>query len=378
MKLKYLLFFYHANVGRSETECTINSHLIDQLYNSIDFILQPTVNVVNRMSKLIATESQTPYYKVPYDGAPSSDNTTRQLLWADSFSANSFNEVHSPYGIALSAENGFLQMYAYKASADKIIMSYREIDKNPKVGLPLNYYDNIDQITGKPLGQPDNTTFPVFNTTARPWYINAINNFNRPVWTVYNSLTLGSIAINCARAVSRDITYVSFAEYAFKYFDNYLSKFGGAYSVAYIMNSDSGLLYATSRNIFLNLSQSAISSSDPYISSSSKYIFDNKITSDTDRFVSALGFSIQARFYTSSDPGLKLTLVSTSSEAVLLTESSTENEGKIDIIYDISIAVLVFVFLSFLIFCFVSYNLYCNRNKTSLASRDAKAANSNL
>jgi hypothetical protein len=140
------------------------------------------------------------------------------------------------------------------------------------------------------------------------------------------------------------------------------------------MDTKWGYLYATSRGFELDLKQYATTSPDSYIAASARYIRDNGITTDTDRWVPELGYAIQTRFYTSPDGGLKWTLVSTTSDGAVVMDSSTDSDDKIDIIYDISIAVLAFVFISFLIACYSTYNLISNPKTSSLASSDSKRA----
>jgi hypothetical protein len=331
------------------------------------------------MSKLISTDPAMRYYVAPYIGEPTSENSTRQLLWADCFAGNSFNEVHSPSAVALAGPNGWLQMYAFRKTSNQFIMTFREQDKVAKTKQPLLYYYNVNPITGIPPAQtPDNTTTPDFVGQTRPYYVNATKANGKNVWTVHTSNGVGGIVANHAKQTNitsggTTFTYVPFAQYNFQYFDDLLASYSGSYLVAYIMDTDWGYLYATSRNFDLNLTQFALSSPDSYISASARYIRDNGITTNTDRWVPELGYSIQVRFYNSPDPGLRFTLVSAASDGAIVTSSNDETDDKIDIIYDISIAVLVFVFLSFLIACYSIYSIRNNPKTTSLASRDAKA-----
>jgi hypothetical protein len=334
------------------------------------------------MSKLISTEPFERYYVASYIGEPLSEEPTRQLLWADCFAANWFN-VHSPSAVALAGPNNWLQMYAHRKTKNEYIITHRKQDTVPFTIQPLNYYYNIDQ-NGIPQpdgtsSSPDTTTTPNFNTSMRVYYVNAFNAGDSVlVSTIYSSKGVGGIVINFAKRTDITVlgtlqTYVPFAEYNFKYFDDLLASNAGYYLVAYIMDTKSGYLYATSRNFDLNLTQFATASPDSYISASAKYIRDNGITTDTDRWVPELGYAIQTRFYTSPDGGLQWTLVSTTSEGAVVMDSSTDSDDKIDIIYDISIAVLSFVFLSFLIACYSMYYT-CNQKTTPLGSSDSKRA----
>ena len=364
--------------------CILQVRFIDQIFNSIDFILQPTINTVHRMSKLISTTPFERYYIAPYSGEPLSENSTRQLLWADCFAANWFN-VHSPSAVALAGPNNWLQMYAHRKTKNQYIITHRKVDTVPFTIQPLNYYYDIDQ-----NGLPSNTTAdtqttPDFNTSGRVYYINATKSTvpvgpdGNPsiVSTIYSSKGVGGIVINFAKLTNISVagviqSYVPFAEYNFKYFDDLLAENAGSYLVAYIMDTKWGYLYATSRGFELDLKQYATTSPDSYISASAKYIRDNGITTDTDRWVPELGYAIQTRFYTSPDGGLQWTLVSATSDGAVVMDTSDDSDDKIDIIYDISIAVLSFVFISFLIACYSLYNVCNSQKTTSLASSDSK------
>jgi len=358
-KITSLLLFLSLIGYTKAQSCIVKANVIDQIFNSIDFILQPTINTVHRMSKLISTKPFGQYYVAPYIGEPLSENKTRQLLWADCFAANWFN-VHSPSAVALAGPNNWLQMYAHRKTKNEYIITHRKQDTVPFTIQPLNYYYNIDQ-NGIPqpngiLSTPDTTTTKDFNTSGRVYYKNATKAGNSVlVSTIYESKGVGGIVINFAKQTNITVsgtnqTYVPFAEYNFKYFDDLLASNAGYYLVAYIMDTKWGYLYATSRGFELDLKQYGTTSNDSYISASAKYIRDNGITTDTDRWVPELGYAIQTRFYTSPDGGLQWTLVSTTSEGAVVMDSSTDSDDKIDIIYDISIAVLSFVFLSFCLY----------------------------
>jgi len=374
------LFYLSVQLLSSSADeiCSVRKNIINQLFNSVDYILQPTAEAVNRMCKLIVTEPYMRYYPTPIENAPISDNSTRQLLWADVFSANLTRQFNSPYGAGLAGENNFLMFYVYRRNTKTIALGYRREDQNGTL-QKVNYYFSLDPITGKSIGTATPSPRPPIKNTDYHWYQDGTNNFGKMVWSVYDSVALGAIACNAVKAVNftyngRNVTYVSSAEFSLKFFDDYLAKYSDSYIVAYIMNTASGILYATSLNLALNATQKAVDSPDPYISSTAKYIFNSKITTNTDRYVSELGYSIQTRFYTSKDPGIQWTLVSATSDGAVVTGSNDKNDDTIDIIYDISIAVLVFVFLSFLIACYNIYNLIYNQKTTSLASRDEKAS----
>jgi hypothetical protein len=270
--------------------------------------------------------------------------------------------------VALAGPNNWLQSYSHRKASDEFVITYRKADTVPFTIQPLYYYYNCDPLTGIPLNiTADNKTTPNFNTSTRPYYLSASKANGKNVWTLYSSKGVGGIVANHAKQTNITsggitYTYVPFAEYNLKYFDDLLASISASYLVFYIMDTASGILYSTSRNFDLNLTQLAVNSPDSYISSSARYIRDKKITTNTDRYVSELGYSIQTRFYTSKDPGIQWTLVSATSDGTVVTDcSNNKNDDTIDIIYDISVAVLVFVFLSFLIACYNIYNLIYNQ-----------------
>lgn len=108
---------------------------------------------------------------------------------------------------------------------------------------------------------------------------------------------------------------------------------------------------ASSVGLALNLTQNALVSPDQHIKDSSTYIVSNKITVDTNRFVSSLGYTIQVKFFKTPDPGITWTLVSTvtadqSDEYVTNSQSNESTLSDIQIMVEAVIAVTVISLIS--------------------------------
>lgn len=295
-------------------------------------------------------------YKVPYSNVPYNYTTTSQLLWSEIFGNN---EAVRKTGVAViglyTSVYPFLLGYAVRKGdeANKYSFFYNTHAAGATGVFSLF---NCNQQSGKvALNVAPYYTKPSVDATKRPYIVNATKYMNQTTWTIYNSIIVNASAISCAKAITSVVddlskTFVGFTEIPLSFFDEYLVKISGSTRVTYIMNQYN-ILMASSVGLALNLTQNALVSPDQHIKDSSTYIVSNKITVDTNRFASSLGYTIQVKFFKTPDPGITWTLVSTvtadqSDEYVTNSQSNESTLSDIQIMVEAVIAVTVISLIS--------------------------------